>query len=105
MFTLPNGITVSDELEYRVFEAYQFCCVFHIETFAVTLHHEPPRSRNPGYRSQPSTWYPVCLICHDDLHRMKRDAALAVLHLNRDLNYPKVREILCQMETSLHAES
>ena len=78
------------EMEIFVKSLYNNCCVIHPNIRAVTLHHEPPKSLSPYWRSYPEDWWPVCAACHDRLHEMKRIDANTELIQARARNFPKV---------------
>ena len=87
MKTLPNGVEVPDE-DLPIAEAYQCRCVAHPYKFMVCLHEEPPKSKNPNWRLEPLTRFPVCNECHELVHRLPRSDAAYYLNSNRDENFP-----------------
>lgn len=92
--TLPNGVQITNEREHRLAALFDFRCTVHRDRWMITIHHEPPRSKNPDYAEMPETWFPVCQQCHDTLHTMSRLEADMFLKFSRDKNYPNVKERL-----------
>ena len=88
---LPNGVEVPDD-DYYIWEAYDCCCVFHPDRFARALHEEPPKSKNPKWKDMPENRFPLCLDCHELVHRMSRSEAQDFLNTYREINYPKAVE-------------
>lgn len=78
------------EAENVVVAEYNHSCVVHPERFSVTIHHEPPRSLNPHWRTMPETWFPLCLTCHELVHSISRkDAAYLLIKCRRE-NFPEL---------------
>lgn len=94
MNKLPNGVIVKDEREYAVYKIYDFRCVLHPERFALTLHHDPPRSLNPHYQDMPHTWWPLCGECHDLAHNLPRGEMTKRMQRSRSIFFPGVEELL-----------
>lgn len=78
------------EQEEDLRREYNGSCVVHMERPSVTIHHEPPRSLNPHWRTMPETWFPVCHECHDLVHSISRKDAAYLLLKNRRENYPSL---------------
>lgn len=76
-------------VEEAVLVAYNKTCVVCMEP-AVTIHHEPPRSRNPHWKTMRETWFPVCAECHALVHNLSRADAGWLLNYNRDRHFPDV---------------
>lgn len=84
----PNGITIPDA-DINIWQAYDFQCVGHPGTYAVCLHEEPPKSKNPDWRNQPETRFPVCNDCHNLVHSMARVDAAFYLEQSRNRFFPE----------------
>jgi len=93
-FTLPNGARIVEAEEKQLASLFNYRCSVHPDRWMIAIHHEPPRSKNPDYKTMPETWFPVCLTCHELVHNMSRLEAEVYLKNGRDKFYPKVKEIL-----------
>lgn len=93
--TLHNGIEIPDA-DLPIWQAYDFRCVAHPNIYAVCLHENPPKSRNPKWREQPWTRYAVCAYCHEMIHEVSPLERDAFLNFNRTKNFPNAEQrLLC----------
>ena len=93
MVRLPNGVEIPDEDIY-IWAAYNNRCVVHPDTWAICLHEEPPRSKNPHWRQMPETRFPVCNTCHFLVHSMSRSNASSFLNEYRSKHFPHVEKFM-----------
>lgn len=92
MKVLFSGVEISDDEEW-VWKVYDYACVVCTQS-AVCIHHEPPRSLNPGYKTDYQTWFPVCNSCHQLVHSISRLDAGYLLNSRRDEHFPNaVKEL------------
>lgn len=64
--------------EQEVISKANYRCIV-CRMLADTLHHEPPKSRNPKWMDMPKTWFVLCYKCHDKVHNMSRKDAIIFL--------------------------
>lgn len=67
------------EPEKLFWNTWKHRCIIHPWKWAVCLHHEPPRSLNPDWKTDTTTWYLVCNECHEHLHTINRKKAKEIL--------------------------
>ncbi len=93
MFTLPNGTEIPEE-DVPIWSAHNNRCVAHPNLYAVCLHEEPPKSKNPNWKQEPWTRFPVCAYCHERVHEMPRIEAQSYLEFERAKNFPMALRLL-----------
>jgi len=93
MITIPNGVEIPDNDLY-IWQAYNFRCVVHPHIYAVCLHENPPKSKNPNWMNEPWTRYALCNDCHTKVHEMSRLERDAWLEFERNKNFPNAKAAL-----------
>lgn len=73
-------MTLVPDYEKKFWADHYGLCKVHSNRFACTIHHEPPRSLNPDWKTQPETWHLLCDECHQHVHNISRAEAREYLN-------------------------